>query len=109
KIFKVEIDKIGIKAEPYVRLDLSPFVRINRFYRNSKGHIYAFNAFSDDKIHDIADDKEKTDFLNIYSYILPATNARTAPYFANFDLGKLDCTTNFVAEVNEYIVPSVFP
>lgn len=96
EIFKVEINKIGVKAEPYVKLVLSPYVRINRFYRDSKGKIYAFNSFSDDKIHDIAIDKEKPNYLNIYSYYLPATNARTAPYFANFNLEKCECSTNLV-------------
>ena len=108
KIYRVEIDKIGIKAEPFTKMDLSDYLRVNRFYRNSSGHIYAFNSFSDDKIHDISDELDNANFLNIYSYILPATNARTSPYFANFNLGACNCKSTSVDNI-ENIKAIVYP
>jgi len=109
KLYDVHLDQIGVKAEPFTKLDLTFDLRFNRFYMDNDSSIYVLNSFSSDVFHYI-DTKSKKNFLTPYSFPLPVLNARTVPYFANYSLSKIQCDSiNSTKEIAQTNRPIIYP
>jgi len=91
-IYFIKIEDIGVKATPYELFESSYYIPWNRYYCSSIGNIYAIQNHSSDLVTEIINHK-KPHKVNFTYYTLPVSNARTVPYFANFNLQKLDCSS----------------
>lgn len=90
KMYRVDIEQIGKKASPYLEYELPYYFRFSRFFTSNKGQIYVLHSFSSENITKI-NNEENTNALELEVFKLIASNARTVPYFANFNLNKVDC------------------
>ncbi len=101
KMYRVAIDEIGTKAKPFSEYELPYSLHFNRFYNSFNGKIYVLNSNSSEYIVEIVT-LDGTDALEFTQYKLHVSNARTVPYFANFNLHEIDCdqvnTNNHITE-----------
>ncbi len=112
KLYKLDLNAIGIKANPFDVYDLYYYHRIGRFYTDVDSTLYLLYAFSSNIFNEIDEKKLSNNELIPDYFVSPVLNAMTVPYFANYSIGEIDCSTDKthdLVELKEKIKISPIP